>query len=343
MSGSGDPAMAGHAPLVSILMPAFNAEAFLPEAIDSARRQTLEDIEILVIDDASTDGTAALVAGIGVADPRVRLVRRARNGGPSAARNQGLDEARGRWIALLDSDDAYEPDRLERLVALAGQRGADLCSDNLLLVPEDGAAPRPMIPSEILAADRELTLAEFVRRNVADRSHPGVNFGFLKPIFRRAFLAEHRIRYDERVRFAEDFALYADCFRAGARWWMSPAPTYRYSVRANSLTQVQTVHDLGILRDRQARWLEEARQAGDGDLQRLVARHKRVIDRCYHYRAFTDAVKAGRLAEALRIFTGSMRSAACIAEESGRQAPIIALKALRGGYRRQQAAQHLHP
>lgn len=326
-------------PAVSILVPAFNAAAYLTEAIESALRQTLDDIEILVIDDASTDSTAGLAAAMAAHDPRIRLLRQAVNGGPSAARNRGLAEARGRWIALLDADDAYEPGRLEGLVALAEEREADLCSDNLLLVPENAPAwAHPMIPPAILAEDRELRLPEFIRRNVADRSHPGVNFGFLKPLIRSAFLEERHIRYDERVRFAEDFALYADCFRAGARWWMSPAPTYRYRVRPDSLTQVQTVHDLGILRARQAAMLAEARRAGDRPLEEFVARHKRVVDRCYHYRAFTDAVKARRWKAALHIFTGSGSSALGILEESCRQAPTIARKALTGGYRRRRGS-----
>lgn len=321
-------------PIVSILVPAFNAEAYLADALDSATRQTLTEIEMLVIDDASTDGTAALAERLAAHDPRIRLLRQERNGGPAVARNRGLAEARGRWIALLDADDAYAPGRLETLVALAEARQADLCADNLLLEPQDGAPPRPMIPESYLPRDRALAFPEFLRRNVADRAYPGMNFGFLKPLMRRAFLEQYAIRYDERVRFAEDFALYADAFRAGARWWLSPAPTYRYRVRPDSLTQVQTVHDLGILRARQAAMLKEARRAGDTALQRLIARHKRVVDRCYHYRAFTDALKAGQAAAAARIFAAGPSSALGILTESCRQAPTIARKALRGGYRR---------
>jgi glycosyltransferase involved in cell wall biosynthesis len=326
-------------PVVSILVPAFNAAAFISEALDSACRQTLAAIEILVIDDASTDDTAAIVARLAARDPRIRLVRQSANGGPSVARNRGLSEARGRWIALLDADDAYEPTRLADLVALAERSGADLCSDNLLLVP----AARPMIPLAILGAERPLDFTEFIRRNVADRACPGMNFGFLKPILRRAFLAQHAIRYDERVRFAEDFAFYADCFRAGGRWWLSPAPTYRYRVRTDSLTQVQTVHDLAILRARQADLLHEARQGSDRSLSRFVARHKRVVDRCYHYRAFTDALKARRFAAALRLFAASPQSAVGIIAQSCREAPVIARKAIRGGYRRPPGKGHPDP
>ena len=323
------------APVVSVIVPMFDAARFVAEAIGSVRAQTLDAIEIIVVDDASTDDGPVMVAAMAAADARIRLLRQPVNRGPSAARNRGIAMATGRWIALLDADDAYQADRLARLVALAEARGADLCSDNLLLVPQDAPSEaRPMIPAALLSGDRALGLAEFIRRNVADPARPGVNFGFLKPIMRRDFLRVHGIAYDERVRFAEDFALYADCLRAGACWWMSPEPGYRYRVRPDSLTQVQTVHDLGLLRRKQAVLLAEARTAGDPELVRLIRRHMRVVDRCYHYRAFTDDMKARRFGQGIGGLFASPRAALLVAEECFRQFPVIARKALRGGYRR---------
>lgn len=321
-------------PKVSVVMPAFDAETFIEATLESAVAQSLRDIEIIVVDDVSRDRTADIVAAVAARDPRVRLIRQARNGGPSVARNAGIAAASGEWIALLDADDSYEPDRLERMTACAERHDADIVSDNLLLIAEgDPQDRRPMIPPAILADERRLDLTEFVRRSVADPEFPDTNYGFLKPLMRRAFLDEHAIRYDESVRFAEDFALYAHCLRAGARWWMMPQPLYRYLVRANSLTQVQTVHDLGKLRGVQRVMLDEAAKAGDGDLVDLIRRHMRVVDRCYHYRAFTDDLKARRFGPAVRRVFEGPRTAGLIVEETLRQVPVIAAKALRGGYR----------
>lgn len=321
-------------PRISVIIPAFDAENFIQAALESALAQTLRDIEIIVVDDVSRDRTAAIVAAVAERDDRVRLIRQERNGGPSVARNAGIAAASGEWIALLDADDAYEPDRLERMIACADRHGADIVSDNLLLVPEEvSEATRPMIPPAILDGERLLEIREFVRRNVADPAFPDANYGFLKPLMRRAFLDRHVIRYDESVRFAEDFALYAHCLRAGAGWWMMPQPLYRYLVRRNSLTQVQTVHDLGKLRGVQRVMLDEAVRAEDGDLIRLIRRHMRVVDRCYHYRAFTDDLKARRFGPAVRRMLEGPRTAGLIAQESLRQVPVIAAKALRGGYR----------
>ena len=319
-------------PVVSVILPAYNAAPFIEAALASLAAQTLADIEILAIDDASTDGTADLLEAAARGDPRIRLLRQSVNAGPSAARNRGLAEARGRWIALLDADDSYAPERLEQLVALAEANDAQLCSDNLML-DIDGAPgePQPMIPAAVLAAPRELLLPEFVQRNVADPQWPGLNLGFLKPIFRRDFLLANGIRYDERVRFAEDYALYIDCFNAGGRWWMSPAPTYRYRVRPDSLTQIQTVEDLGILQRRLDSLISAA--GNNADLVRLVRRQRKVVYRCLHYRAFTDAMKSGRFGFAAREFLGDPARGVAITHELARQAPVIIRKALSGGYR----------
>src|SRR3954469_7601896 len=92
--------------LVSVIMPAFNAERFVGRAIQSALQQTEARIEIIVVDDSSSDATPSIVARIAAADTRVRLLRSTANMGPAAARNRGLEKARGTWIALLDADDA---------------------------------------------------------------------------------------------------------------------------------------------------------------------------------------------------------------------------------------------
>ncbi len=319
-------------PAVSIVIPAYNAAAYIEEALASVSAQTLRSFEALVIDDASTDDTSLLVERAAVRDPRIRLLRQPANAGPSAARNRGIDEARGRWIALLDADDAYATDRLQRLTMAAEREGADVCADNLLLVTEGGAASA-MIPGALLDHGRPLKLAEFVRRNVGDPAYPGVNFGFLKPIMRRDFLVAHAIRYDERVRFAEDYALYIDCFRAGARWWLSPEPMYQYRVRAASLTHVQTVHDLDVLRNKIARLLVDARTSGDRELVALVSRHRRVVDRLHDYRLVTDQLKQHRVGAALAYLFGSVRTTTLVVQETLRQLPAITRKMARGGYR----------
>ena len=104
-----------HEPNFSVVLPTYNRKAMLQRAIDSVLEQTYRNFELLVIDDGSTDGTDAVMKSY--ADERLRYIRCQRNQGPSAARNRGITESRGTLISLLDSDDEYMPEFLERTAA----------------------------------------------------------------------------------------------------------------------------------------------------------------------------------------------------------------------------------
>jgi glycosyltransferase involved in cell wall biosynthesis len=322
----------------SVIIPAYNAGEYIEAAIVSATQQEVPGLEIIVVDDRSTDDSRDKVRAMAAKDARISMVELPRNGGPSAARNAGIAAARGTWIALLDADDSFLPGRLATLIALGEQADADLVADNLLLVDAGDGSSVPMMAPGYLPAPRAIDLPEFIARNTSSPDAPRTNYGFLKPLMRRDFLARHGIRYDEQVRFAEDFALYVDCLRAGAIWWLHPAPMYRYLVRPDSLTQVQTTGDLDRLRQRQRRLLSEAKAEGDSAFAMLIARHLRNVDRCYYYRGFTDALKARRLGLALSYLFASRDSASLIGLESARQLPLIVRKLLSGGYRRATAS-----
>lgn len=317
----------------SIIIPAFNAEKTIARALGSARSQSEARLEIIVVDDASTDRTSAIVAGEAAVDHRVRLLRLPLNVGPAAARNQGIAIAKGNWIALLDADDSYHPERIEKLLDLADQVGADMVADNILLFDTSGHRPDTlMIPPALLFQPMELTTAEFIARNVGSPRTPRVSYGFLKPVLRADFLREKRLAYDERNRFAEDFMLYVRCLINGARWWLLPEAMYRYAIVPGSLTEQQSSNDLLRLRQMESELLADPRVNVDPLLVQAITRHKSVLDRCYYYRAFTDAVKGGHLRRAAGLLTDSRKSAQLIFQESTRQLPTILGKALRGGY-----------
>jgi glycosyltransferase involved in cell wall biosynthesis len=104
-------------PTVSVVIPCYNAAPFIRETVESALAQTFPPLEVLVIDDGSTDDSAVIAGSI---DPRVRVISQP-NQGESVARNRGIGEARGDWIALLDADDLWKPEKLERQLAVAGR------------------------------------------------------------------------------------------------------------------------------------------------------------------------------------------------------------------------------
>lgn len=133
--------------MVSVVVPAFNAEETLRQAVDSVLRQTVADLEVIVVDDGSSDST--LVRASETGDPRVLAIKQ-KNAGPSAARNHGASAARGRYLAFLDADDLWLPRKLERQLAIlkefpgvgAVQCGV-YCVDKKLQVID----VRPCVPS----------------------------------------------------------------------------------------------------------------------------------------------------------------------------------------------------
>src|SRR5262245_59273659 len=119
-----EPGRLTSAPLVSVIIAAYNAERYIRTTCLSVLNQTYSAIEIIVIDDGSTDRTAAIVQALADADPRIRLVRQA-NRGTAAARNRAIAEARGEFIAPVDADDLWHPTKLERQVRRLQACGAD--------------------------------------------------------------------------------------------------------------------------------------------------------------------------------------------------------------------------
>jgi hypothetical protein len=108
-------APAGGGPLVSVLVPSWNAEQTIERALDSVLADTTTPLEVIVVDDASTDGTTTLVDRTAARDARVRLIRLEANGGVSAARNRALEAMRGEWLTFLDADDRFRPGALDLL------------------------------------------------------------------------------------------------------------------------------------------------------------------------------------------------------------------------------------
>lgn len=143
--------MIAGAPLVSVVIPTYNRVAFLAEAVHTVLAQTCADLELIVVDDGSTDHTAQMVEG--VADPRVNLLALRHSGSPARARNAGIERARGRYIAFLDSDNLWDPSKLEdQLAALAARPECRWCHTGQRCIDELGAPhawwPMPLVASE---------------------------------------------------------------------------------------------------------------------------------------------------------------------------------------------------
>lgn len=164
-------------PRVSVIIPTYNRADKLPRSIDSVLDQTLEDFELLVVDDGSTDETEAVVTGYD--DPRVKYVPHEENQGASAARNTGIDRAEGDYVALLDSDDEFTPRKLEKQVELLESRSdewvAAYCGVEIVFESDEQPSPLKQWLVEFVASGREMGGteggAELIGEVLADRLH----------------------------------------------------------------------------------------------------------------------------------------------------------------------------
>lgn len=281
-----------------MIIPAYNTAEYIVRAIESVLEQTEQSLEVVVVDDASTDDTAQTIRGI--SDERVRLFVNEQNRGPSYSRNRAIDEAKGEWIAPLDSDDWFAPGRLERLLRVAGDEGADMVADDVYRI-EDGA-DRPYgtllgLGGWRFSGLRRVGATEFVRTNMPGRRVP--RLGLTKPLIKRDFLVRHDLHYDGRIKGDEDFHLYLGCLVEGARLVVLPEPYYFYRSREGSIASERRLIWLRNLREGNMRLLHQARTDGDDELVHALSERLRAIDQNVAYYKAVQPLKERNFSEAL--------------------------------------------
>lgn len=143
------------APRVSVIMPAYNAERFLETAIRSVMEQTVTDWELIVIDDCSADRSFAVAEKMASLDPRIVALRNESNAGVAKTRNRGIDLAKGSYIAFLDSDDVWHPEKLERQLDIIEECGADICYCAYSIIDSSGDKVKAdyLVPPVVTYAD----------------------------------------------------------------------------------------------------------------------------------------------------------------------------------------------
>ncbi|MER8441732.1 glycosyltransferase [Mesorhizobium sp. M1066] len=281
-------------PDVSFVIAAYNAEATLDRAIASAIAQKGVSVEIIVVDDKSRDATLDVARAY--PGDIVRVVALASNRGPGGARNAGLDAARGRWIAVLDSDDAVFPGRLAAMIARAESAEAQIAVDNLQVVREDGVIEDAMFPRQYLEGLREISLATYIAGNVVFESK--FNLGYLKPIFQREFLNENRLRYDEKLRIGEDYVLFAEALAKGGKCVVEPDIGYVYHIRRGSISRVLELHHVEAMRRADAVFAQTHRM--DEAAQTAFARRGRSLRKAASFLSLVQHIKARSPLKAIR-------------------------------------------
>lgn len=296
-------------PDVSVIIAAWKAETFLERAVRSALASQGVSVEVIIVDDASPDGTSALAQRLAGGDSRIIAERLAANGGPSAARNRAIARATGRYISILDADDAMTPGRLAAMVKHAEATDADIIVDNMVEVNEAGErlGPESFLKSDAFALNRAIDLATWVSFN--EPMKRGDCIGYLKPLIRREALLKAGARYDSGLRNSEDYYLVADLLADGLRMEYLASAGYLYTRSAGSTSyRLKPEHTQAWL-DAEKRFADRhAAKLSPADRQ-AIARRTRALRNVHHLVATTDAVKARRLSNAAGVMASDINGA----------------------------------
>lgn len=205
-------------PKITVIVPVYNAEKYVCETLDSLKSQTMEDFEVLMIDDGSPDGSPAILDEYAQRDGRFRAIHK-ENGGVSSARNLGLREAKGDWIIFVDADDQLPPRALEALYAAADDE-----TDYVLgSVIKFGDVPEELIEVKVEAKSKD------VLAHVLNPAPWG-------QLFRKSVIDAHHLLFLEDLAYSED-SLFVYTFRHHIRQLATiKAPVYRYRICSDSAT-----------------------------------------------------------------------------------------------------------
>jgi CDP-glycerol glycerophosphotransferase len=270
-------------PRISVVVPIYDVEEYLDECLRSLAGQTFADFEAVMVDDGSTDGSAAIAERFAGADPRFRLVRQP-NGGLSRARNTGIEAARGEYLAFLDSDDVLPPDAYERLLGALERTGSDFATGNVERMTAIGLTQAPYLAGAFGRARLRTHVRRFAPL-LEDRTA-------WNKLWRRAFWDAYSFRFPDG-RIHEDIPVVVPAHFQAAAVDVIAEPVYRYRLReGGALSITQRRHELRALRDRITAIEEVLAYLAaheDGEQLRRYQRSVLAHDLRFHIRLLPDA------------------------------------------------------
>ena len=215
-------------PMVSIIVPIYNAEQYLRRCVDSILNQEYTDFELLLVNDGSTDASGDICEEYGDQDPRVIVIQK-ENTGVSDSRNRALDRARGKYLQFLDSDDWITPDATRLFVRAAEEYGCDMVISDFYRVVGERLSTKGDIEEEGVLTREEF--AAHMMENPAD-----FYYGVLwNKLYRRDIVEEHKLRMDTDISWCEDFMFNLEYIRYAKVFYALHAPIYYYVKRKGSL------------------------------------------------------------------------------------------------------------
>lgn len=214
-------------PKISVIIPVYNASAYLSKSLGSVIAQTLEAIEIICINDGSTDDSLAILNDYAEKDSRIRIIDQP-NHGVGYARNVGIRAASGEFVAFLDPDDFLGSDTVyELLYKKAKEHGVNICGGSFWEVRNDGAD----ITKDFYGSDAKFTMP---REALADYRDYQFDYGFYRFLYKRTFLMDKDLFFPEYVRF-QDPPFFVKAMIKAEKFYAVPDCTYCYRVNPNGL------------------------------------------------------------------------------------------------------------
>lgn len=209
-------------PLISVIVPVFNAEEFLDECIESILNQTYENCEIILIDDGSTDASGQICDYHSAANPKVLTVH-TNNSGVSSARNTGLELASGKYVTFVDSDDTINENYIQFLFNDTEKFDADVVTTTTddITGTMQGLTNQRVADEDILSLEPETTILELYK-GVLEGTRNGVQF------IKHSVLKDNSLRYDERMAVGEDFDFFARVILVSNRIVVDKRKMYYY-------------------------------------------------------------------------------------------------------------------
>ncbi|MED4787512.1 glycosyltransferase family 2 protein [Bacillus atrophaeus] len=211
-------------PKVSVIIPVYNGEKYLRECLDSALNQTLKNIEVLVVDDGSTDSTRNILRYYEAIDERLKPIYQA-NQGPATARNNALKQAKGEYVVFLDSDDWVEPETYADMYEAAYNHSADIVFTDMVWEYED--ATKNCVHKYAVSANRPIDRAEIKAEILTDFLYNG-SYGGVCKLFRKSFLEAHNIEFPSGKSLGEDWLFNMDAFTHCRTAYYIDKPHYHY-------------------------------------------------------------------------------------------------------------------
>lgn len=217
-------------PIVSIVVPVYNAADYLPQLLESVKGQTFQDYELILVDDGSSDKSLEILENYRTKDPRIRVIHQ-ENSGASAARNRGIEEARGEYLSFLDADDEIEPDMLQEMVMNSKKSQSELivCGMYLDIMDQKGQVMDSSLmaePAQVVVGNQE------IRKYVIKTMDTSIMYSPCNKLYLTSIVKNYSIRMRTDISIGEDLVFNLQYLKYTNVLSMIPYGYYHYYQRA---------------------------------------------------------------------------------------------------------------